>query len=244
MKNAICISVKKPCSENFENFDKTKKGGFCLSCNLEVIDFSLMSETALMNHFSSGEQKTCGRFKTSQLKSYKTNTTHHLPTNLLAKKLGVLSFSLFSLCVLNTINAQDSKPQLPENISETSFNTNQSVVNPKLVQELTVRGTVLDEENLPLPGANVFLKGTKVGVSTDFDGKFEFPQALKVGDILLFSYLGYETKEYIVPESTAGVLDITINFDFADVELMGEVDVEGVFSSKRTFFQKVADLFR
>ncbi|WP_396635514.1 carboxypeptidase-like regulatory domain-containing protein [Maribacter sp. R77961] len=244
MKNALRITVKKPCSENFENFDETKKGGFCLSCNLEVIDFRAMSEKALMNHFRSSEKKTCGRFKTSQLKSYETTTANRLHVNQFAKHLGMLSFSLLSLCVLNTINAQDSKPQLPQNISRTSFNTDQSNISPKIAQGFTVKGTVLDEENLPLPGANVFLKGTKVGVSTDFDGKFEFPQALEVGDVLLFSYLGYETKEYIVPESSTSVLDITINFDFADVELMGEVVIDGVYSSKRTFFEKVADLFR
>lgn len=244
MKNAICISVKKPCSENFENFSKTKNGGFCLSCNLEVIDFSTMSETALMNHFSNTEKKTCGRFKSSQLKSYETTTFQNDNANLFSKRLGILSFSLLSLCAINTMEAQGDSALKTKNISEISFVANQSISNANIIQEHTIKGTVLDEENLPLPGANVFLKGTKVGVSTDFDGKFEFPQPLEKGDVLLFSYLGYETKEYIVPESTTAVLDITITFDFTDVELMGEVVLGGVYTSKRTFFQKVADLFR
>lgn len=39
----------------------------------------------------------------------------------------------------------------------------------------TVSGTVIDGDlNQPLPGANVTLKGTSVGTSADFDGKFTF----------------------------------------------------------------------
>ena len=34
----------------------------------------------------------------------------------------------------------------------------------------TVRGTVVDDTNEPLPGATVFIKGTKTGTSTDIDG--------------------------------------------------------------------------
>src|SRR5690606_41072638 len=35
-----------------------------------------------------------------------------------------------------------------------------------------VTGTVLDNQGLPLPGANIMEKGTSNGVMTDFDGNF------------------------------------------------------------------------
>ena len=39
--------------------------------------------------------------------------------------------------------------------------------------QITVKGTVLDDTNLPLAGINVLLKdGTGVGTVTDFDGNF------------------------------------------------------------------------
>ncbi|WP_299533441.1 carboxypeptidase-like regulatory domain-containing protein [Ulvibacterium sp.] len=34
-------------------------------------------------------------------------------------------------------------------------------------------GTVLDENNVPLPGASVLVQGSNIGVATDFDGNFE-----------------------------------------------------------------------
>ena len=36
-----------------------------------------------------------------------------------------------------------------------------------------VNGVVLDENGMPLPGANVIIEDTNTGVSTDFDGNFE-----------------------------------------------------------------------
>ena len=63
-------------------------------------------------------------------------------------------------------------------------------------QNGTVTGTILDKEfnNVPLPFANIVIKGTKQGTSTDENGKYTI--ALKPGNyIIVIGYLGYETKE-------------------------------------------------
>lgn len=39
-------------------------------------------------------------------------------------------------------------------------------------QNVTISGTVVDAEKMPLIGVNVLIKGTTVGTTTDFDGKF------------------------------------------------------------------------
>ncbi|OUS03602.1 SusC/RagA family TonB-linked outer membrane protein [Flavobacteriales bacterium 33_180_T64] len=58
-----------------------------------------------------------------------------------------------------------------------------------------VSGTVTDEANaLPLPGVNILIKGTTTGASTDFDGNYTL-SLVNQGDIIVFSYLGYVTKE-------------------------------------------------
>ena len=61
-------------------------------------------------------------------------------------------------------------------------------------QSFTLTGTVFDEFNEPVPGANVYIKDKSgVGVVTSVDGKFR----LKVGiyDVLVVSFLGYENYE-------------------------------------------------
>ncbi|NHN27121.1 TonB-dependent receptor plug domain-containing protein [Flavobacterium jejuense] len=60
-----------------------------------------------------------------------------------------------------------------------------------------ITGMVIDGDfNDPLPGANVFVKGTKDGATTGFDGKFEFTTSLASGEIVV-SYLGF--KSVVIP---------------------------------------------
>ncbi|PCE66400.1 vWA domain-containing protein [Sediminicola luteus] len=57
-----------------------------------------------------------------------------------------------------------------------------------------IEGIVLDESNLPLPGANVLEKGTSNGTQTDFDGRFKITlQSNKKA--LIISYIGYITQK-------------------------------------------------
>ena len=64
-------------------------------------------------------------------------------------------------------------------------------------EELTIQGSVLDENGVPMLGVNLLEKGTTNGGSTDFDGNF----TITVSDenaVLVFTYLGFEEKEVSV----------------------------------------------
>ena len=83
------------------------------------------------------------------------------------------------------------------------------VVQLTFAQEKTISGTVVDETNMPLPGATVVIKGTTTGTSTDFDGKYSI--TANTGDVLTFSYVGYaEQNASIGAEST---IDIALALD-------------------------------
>jgi TonB-linked SusC/RagA family outer membrane protein len=58
-------------------------------------------------------------------------------------------------------------------------------------QEKTITGVVSDKTG-PVPGANVIVKGTKNGVQTDIDGKYAIKA--KVGDVLIYSFVGMDDK--------------------------------------------------
>lgn len=60
-------------------------------------------------------------------------------------------------------------------------------------QTVSISGTVTDDTGLPLPGVNIMIKGTNNGTQADFDGKYSI-QA-HIGQKLVFSYVGFETKE-------------------------------------------------
>lgn len=64
-------------------------------------------------------------------------------------------------------------------------------------QTYNMGGTVYDENGETLPGVSIFLKAqAMIGTATDIDGKFKI-RASK-GDVLVFSYIGYENQEYLV----------------------------------------------
>jgi len=62
------------------------------------------------------------------------------------------------------------------------------------IQEKKVTGIVTDEDGLPIPGVNVVVKGTTIGVITDGDGKFELTVPSDDA-ILAFSFIGFVTQE-------------------------------------------------
>ncbi len=63
-------------------------------------------------------------------------------------------------------------------------------------QERTLKGVLEDEEGEPLPGVNVVIKGTNTGTQTDFDGNYSID--CNVGDVLVFSFIGMDTKEVVI----------------------------------------------
>jgi len=88
-------------------------------------------------------------------------------------------------------------------------------------QTFDVKGTVLDETGIPIPGVNVIVKGTSKGASTDFDGNFVLKD-VAIGSVLTFSYLGYVTYEVTVFDNT----DINVQLQ-PDVAQLDEVVVIG-----------------
>lgn len=72
-------------------------------------------------------------------------------------------------------------------------------------QTTTVTGTITDGGGIPIPGANVIVKGTKTSTSSDFDGKYSIAIANQSA-ILVFSYVGTATKEIPV----AGLTTINV----------------------------------
>ncbi|WNH08079.1 carboxypeptidase-like regulatory domain-containing protein [Thalassobellus suaedae] len=111
------------------------------------------------------------------------------------------------------------------------------VVQLTFAQEKTISGTVSDGSGLPLPGATVLIKGTTTGTSTDFDGKYSIKA--NTGATLVFSFVGYTTKEIAIGSSN------TINVTMAeDAESLEEVVVTalGLSKQKRTLGYAISEV--
>lgn len=82
-------------------------------------------------------------------------------------------------------------------------------------QNLEVSGVVKDDKGEPLLGVFVLIKGTQRGASTDLDGHYTLHT--KVGDVLLFSFLGMKSVEKKVTANSK-VLNITMVEDVQELE--------------------------
>ena len=64
-------------------------------------------------------------------------------------------------------------------------------------QNVEVSGTVVDATGEPAIGAGVLVKGnTLQGTTTDLEGRFQIQ--VHPGDVLVFSYIGYDDVEFPV----------------------------------------------
>lgn len=94
-------------------------------------------------------------------------------------------------------------------------------------QTKTITGTVKNKaDGIPIPGVSVLIRGTANGSTTDFDGNYSI--AASSGQMLSFSYIGFETKEIKVTGQQ------TLNIELSESTLkLDEVVVVGFASQKK-----------
>ena len=83
------------------------------------------------------------------------------------------------------------------------------IVQLSFAQQNTISGTVSDENGLPLLGATIVISGTTSGTTTDFDGNYKINA--NTGDVLTFSYVGYQSQNITVGNSNT--VNVTLQLD-------------------------------
>ncbi|WP_223032753.1 carboxypeptidase-like regulatory domain-containing protein [Hanstruepera marina] len=156
-------------------------------------------------------QKPSSKNKLDTKRKNTPKTNYHWPFDLEPKRIKK-SFG-FAVLLLITVLASHS-----------------TLAQVKVNQGLSISGTVTDNEG-PLLGVNIIQKGAEVGTSTDSKGQFTFPKALQPNDVLVFTYLGYETQEITITNNTTQ-LDVVLVID--SIAIRGALEVDTPYKSKRT----------
>lgn len=237
MNQKTTLSINTPCSQKFDNFLSTEKGGYCNSCEKEVIDFRNWTDKEVSNHFKTTTQKTCGYFKAEQLKTY-TDEPVLLQRNNSFRNVGLASVSLLSFFSFNSAFSQTKEEATI--IQTENKNKDNKVDEPSI--GIIVKGIVSDDNGMPLPSANVAIKNSNISVTTDFDGEFSFPKPLNEGTILLVNYVGYKTQEIKVTRET-NYISLKM-YESMLCGMVGEVSVNKVYQSKPSFVQRVKTWFK
>ncbi len=96
----------------------------------------------------------------------------------------------------------------------------------------TIKGMVTDDQGAPLPGANVFIKGTTLGTISDMDGNYQLDNVPAGNNTLVVSFIGFNDFE-----TNVGMLDgqtVTQNASLSeDVNQIEEVVAIGYGVQKK-----------
>lgn len=215
----IKITIPKPCQENWLEMTPAEQGKFCQLCQKNVFDFTQSSDREI-NKALEKNQFLCGQFSNSQL-----NRDLVVPKEKSSIWLATTStiISFLGLGTQETV-AQGNVVKVEQ--------TDKKVVNNKtdlVEKEIEITGIVSDESG-PLPGANVVIRGTNNGVQCDIDGTFSIKAYEH--DILVFSYIGMETRENIVLKNNSK-LELKMNAS------LNYMTLGVVIVTKRTFFGSI-----
>lgn len=222
MQTNFQIKIQNPCHQDWKGFRPTLEGGFCDTCQKNVIDFSTMSESQLVAYFrdlSNENQSLCGRFRDDQLqKDYRIE--EWFPTFSVTDK--VIHYEI----LVSQFRDNKSKISLPlirgmkvvRNMTVAILTF--AVIEQGYGQEKQLSGTVIDaSDGSPLRGVSIVIKGTKRGVASDANGRYQI--AVNEQDTLVFSSVGFEYNALIAKEVTP-ILNIKM-----DTKMLDEVVVVG-----------------
>src|SRR5690606_26960288 len=80
--------------------------------------------------------------------------------------------------------------------------------------DVTITGTVSDQNGNPLPGVTVFLEGGSIGTVTDMEGRYSL--SVPEGSTLVFSFVGYRSETRAI--GSQSVINVTLQEDLTGLE--------------------------
>ena len=216
----IQLSIPEPCHENWDHMTPTQQGRFCNACAKQVIDFSEMSDSEVLNYFSKVKnEKVCGRAYPDQL----DRTIAALPTKKIYWYWNYVIALFLLLAKSSGSKAQSRKGMIARMpVAE----VNRKVPEIPVVKQFIIHDFVADEHGQPIPFASIRLLNGTAGVIADENGKF----TLAIGQLnstIEVSALNYETKQVVIYNESAREIVLT-----RSTELMKEVVINAGSSMK------------
>lgn len=213
------ICIPNPCTQNWGDMDIADKGRFCQSCQKNVTDFTKLSNEQILASLTlSGN--TCGRITATQLKILNASIITPEPSRFSWRKF---SIAAVVVSVLSLFRAE-AKVITPKVAQYQNFSFNKTEAgNAVIDDQRTVTGKVVDENNEPLPGATIRIKGTQQGAITAVDGSFSIKVPVGKKVKLQIVYIGYESMEIKVRPRDDSKLSLKLKMSSVMLGGMGVV---------------------
>ncbi len=200
----INLSKLKRCDQEWDQMEPNDCGRLCVQCNKTIIDFREMSNREVAEAHTFSDEAVCGVYREDQLgipRQPKKKTSLH---NFKSLYLVTLGLFIQNVADAQMPNAKPSQVQLDTIPDTEGFIQEESLsAAPQAISDsLLYYGTVKDQMGESIVFANVYVKGTKIGTTTDFDGRFQLDlsQVLDTANQceIIISSLGYMRQTIII----------------------------------------------
>jgi TonB-dependent SusC/RagA subfamily outer membrane receptor len=205
------LSIPEPCHENWQQMTPTDQGRFCNACAKEVVDFSMMTDTEVLNYFTAlTHDKVCGRALPSQLE--RTISKPKDPKKRLFWYWNYIVMFFMFFGKGNAAKAQGNTQVVTaadlNKIKQTGINNALAgkVGEVAVSNNRIITGKVTDKDGNPISFASIKIKGTSTGVSADANGKYSV--RINTGAILEISGASFTTSE--IPTGTQSVFNTVL----------------------------------
>lgn len=196
------LHIPEPCQENWDNMAPAEQGRYCNACAKQVIDFTSMSDTELLNYFSKlKNESVCGRTYADQLDR---NIT--MPPQ--KKWLWYWNYIIAFFLLFSKSNAAKAQGKIKtvntvvNKIPATGSKTDNATKN-----NYNFKGKVVDEKGKPVSFASLRIIGTKTGTATDADGNFNLA-ATDSNCSITVSAVGMVTTKLTLNKTESNIITI------------------------------------
>lgn len=198
--NEMIVKISNPCQEKWNAMQPHNRGKFCMQCSKEIIDFTKLDNTEIVQILEESKGRICGRMSISQL-----NNPIEIHSKKNKSKLYKALAAIFLIGSTGSLLAA-SLPSTIKNLNVSKNESNYKRINLKQTKtdtiKDTIKGQVLTEFEEPIPGADIFIKELNLQIATDNEGYFSInlPQSFQQESVTVFIsypyFEDYETKIY------------------------------------------------
>jgi len=229
------ISIPEACHQSWQHMEDRSNGRHCLHCSKTVIDFTSMSNDEIIGYLTT-TNNVCGRFVPIQLDDVNHQVSKEDMPEAITWKSWLLAAGIFAATLFTKLSAQTSTPvsapteQNAIGILDKKMPMMGKVSVSNIAKTRIIKGQILDENNLPLPGAAVSVCQGNSGTMTNANGEFELAIPLS-STKLLVRFIGYNSKELVIDPNTDPNYQVKLQLSAA---MMGEVVIV-----KRPFLKRM-----
>ena len=187
------VTIPEPCVQQWHQIMPNNNGRHCDSCNKTVVDFTLMTNREIISYLSNSGS-VCGRLSKLQLDGVNRQLASSTANNTTGWKKWMVAATLLTCTIFTKAIGQSTEPAAIQTEQGPVTNFPLGKIAMPVAVEKTIEGQVVDEQNIPLIGVEVMIKGTRTGAVTDVNGNSRI-SAMNSDKVLVFKYIGYETTE-------------------------------------------------